>query len=91
MDYQSRSEQWKTYQLRETPEYEKQFEKLVPDPKLRDELQREFSIELPQDPDRFYKIPGTKLRFANVGTPPLTIFFLIHQRIITLIEIHPFK
>jgi hypothetical protein len=91
MDSQSRAEEFPHYQLKETPEYEKQFEKLVRDPRVRDELQREFSLELPQNPERFYKIPGTKLRFANVGTPPLTVFFFVKNRVITLVEIHPFQ
>lgn len=90
MDLQSRTEQLPPYQIIESPEFEEQFSQLVQDPKLRDDLQRSFAWQLPVNPENFHRIPGTKLRFANIADPPLTLFFTVNNRKITLIDIQPF-
>lgn len=91
MDSQSRAEKAPPYQIIESDGFGKQFAALVPDAKIRDEILRGFYVELPINPDQFVTVPGTKLKAAKVLTsPPLTLFFYVKNRIITLIEIHPF-
>lgn len=90
MDLQSKVEAFPPYQVIESAEFAEQFTKLVPDPRLRDELQREFYSVLPLDPEQFPQVPGTKLRAVTIASfPALTLFFTIKDRIITLLEIHP--
>ena len=57
-------------------EYTAQFEYLVSDAKLRDELQQTFDLYLPCDPRVFQEVPGTMLQAVTlVCAPPLTLFF----------------
>lgn len=90
MDLQNKTIKSPPYQIVESPEFAQQFAALVQDPKLRDELQRSFELQLPVDPEHFFCIPGTPLRFANIATPPLTLFFTVKDRRIVLIDIQPF-
>jgi hypothetical protein len=90
MDLQAKTEQFPPYQVIESAIFTEQFSKLVSDPRLRDELQREFYDVLPMDPEQFPKVQGTKLRAVTIACfSPLTLFFVIENRIITLLEIHP--
>ena len=90
MDLQSRTESNPPYLIRESEEYAEQFRHLVPSARLRDEIQRVFYAELPADPEKFERIPGTRLRAVTVATtPPLTLYFTVENRVITLLEIHP--
>lgn len=90
MDSQSRAEEYPHYQVIESPEFTEQFSRLVSDPRVRDELQNEFYNVLPIDPEKFQKVPGTKLRAVTIACfPALTLFFTIKDRVITLLEIHP--
>lgn len=89
MDLQSRAEAFPFYQIIESPLFASQFEQLVKDPKLRDEIQRAFFLDLPIRLDEFPTVPGTKIRFAIVNcSPPLTAYFTVKDRIVTLLEIH---
>ncbi len=90
MDLQSRTEQFPPYQIIESIAFTEQFSRLVSDPRLRDDLQREFYDVLPLDPEQFQKVPGTTLRAVTIACfPALTLFFTIKDRVITLLEIHP--
>lgn len=90
MDLQSKTEQFPPYQIVESAAFTEQFSKLVSDPRLRDDLHREFYSVLPMDPERFQKVPGTTLRAVTIACfPALTLFFTIKDRVITLLEIHP--
>ena len=90
MDLQNKTEQFPPYQVIESAEFAEQFAKLVSDPRIRDDLQREFYSVLPMDPETFPQVPGTKLRAVTIVCfPALTLFFIVKDRIITLLEIHP--
>lgn len=90
MDLQSKTEQFPPYQVIESEEFAKQFLEIVSDPRIRDDLQREFYSVLPMDPEKFPKVPGTKLRAVTIACfPALTLFFVVKNRVITLLEIHP--
>jgi hypothetical protein len=90
MDLQGKTEQFPPYQVVESAAFTEQSSILVSDPRLRDDLQREFYSVLPMDPEQFPKVPGTTLRAVTiVGFPALTLFFVIENRVIPLLEIHP--
>jgi hypothetical protein len=78
MDLQSKTEQFPPYQVIESAEFAEQFAKLVSDPRLRDDLQREFNSVLPLDPEQFPKVPGTSLRAVTIVCfPARTLFFTV--------------
>jgi hypothetical protein len=90
MDLQHKTEEFPPYQVIESAAFAEQFSKLVGDSLLRDELQAEFYSVLPQDPEHFQVVPGTKLHAVTIACfPALTLFFTIKDRVITLLEIHP--
>lgn len=90
MDLQHKTEEFPPYQVIESAAFAEQFSKLVGDPLLRDDLQAEFYNVLPQDPEQFQRVPGTKLRAVTIACfPALTLYFSIKDRVITLLEIHP--
>jgi hypothetical protein len=90
MDLQGKTEEFPPYQVVESAAFTEQFSQLVSDPRLRDDLQREFYSVLPMDPEQFPKVPGTTLRAVTIVCfPALTLFFTIKDRVITLLEIHP--
>ena len=94
MDSQSRVKRNPPYQVIESDEYAEQLGDLISDPKLRDELQQTFDLDLSRDPSIFQVVPGTKLRAVTLAcAPPLTLFFSIdaRKRIIMLLEIHPYE
>ena len=91
MDLQSRVDGKPPYQIIESDEFKQQFELLVPHPQLRDDILLAFHSELPVDPEKFEIVPSTNLRAATVVcNPPLTLYFTVQERVITLVEIHPF-
>lgn len=91
MDLQSKTEKYPPYQVIESAEFAEQFARLVTDPQLRDDLQREFFSVLPIDHTKFPKVPDTKLQAITiVCSPPMTMFFTIKERVITLLEVHPY-
>jgi hypothetical protein len=92
MDLQNSGDESRPYQIIESPGFAHQLANLVPNERWRDDLIKAFYSELPTDPEKFERVPGTRLRAATVHcAPPLTLYFTIENRIIELIEIHPFS
>ena len=94
MDSQSSSQRHPPFHVIESEEYTEQFAQLISSPKLRDDLQQTFDLDLPLDPGLFQIVPGTKVSAVTLAcTPPLTLYFTIDRkkRIITLLEIHEFE
>ena len=90
MDLQSREEAYPIYGIIESHEFSDMFERLVSDPRLRDQIKFAFESQLPLDPDKFERIEGTAVRRAMINcSPPLRLFFTVSERTITLLQIHP--
>jgi hypothetical protein len=92
MDSQSKTQRNPPFQVIESEEYAEQLGELVADPRLRDDLQQTFDLDLSRNPSLFQIVPGTQLRAVTLAcVTPLTLFFSVDwkKRIIILLEIHP--
>ena len=90
MYLQSREEEYPIYGIIESHEFADMFERLVGDPRVRDQIKFAFESELPLDPDKFERIENTAVRRAIINCcPPLRLFFTVSERTITLLQIHP--
>ena len=81
------------FSIVEEPSYAHQLLRLVADPRLRDDIQQSFDLDIARNPYECEEIPFTKIRAITIACIPLlTIYFRIDdedgERVIYLIDVH---